>query len=375
MIIPSKFDGYGEGGRLTSARRVYDSGGASSGPATQTQVTDLPDWAKPTAQRTLAKAEALSSDKPYQSFSNWAKQQGMDPTQVAGFSPMQQQAFESAGQLGPSGTLPAAQGLAGAAAVRGLTTGYRPFQMGQFTPGAAASYMSPFLEQAMEPQLREAQRSSEMQRMADQAQAVRAGAFGGSRQAIVEAERQRNLGTQLGDIRARGYQTAFEQAQQNFAREQQLREQSRQYGAGLGIQGLQTALQGAGQLGALGGQEFGQAKEAIGLQAQLGSQQQQLEQQRINAAMQEYAAQQRFPYQQLEFASNILRGTPMGTVSTLYGAQPSTLSQLAGAGTALYGASKLFKEGGLASITDVKAKPVKKKKQPAGLAELALTKI
>lgn len=375
MIIPSEFDGYGEGGRLTSIRRVYDSGGSSAPQAqTQTQVSDLPDWAKPTAQRTLAKGEALTSDKPYQSYSSWAKQQGLDPTMVAGFSPMQQQAFGAAQQMGPSGVLPAAQGIAGAAAMRGLTTGYRPFQMGQFTPDVAGQYMSPYLQAAMEPQLREARRASEIQRNLDQARAVSQGAFGGSRQAILEAERQRNLGTQLGDIEARGYQAAFDQAQQQFAREQQLREQSRQYGAGLGIQGLQTALSGAGQLGALGGQEFGQAKETIGLQSQLGTQQQALDQARINALQQEYAAQQRYPYQQLEFMSNILRGTPMGTVQTLYGAQPTLASQMTGAGLGLYGASKLMaKDGGVLSA---EAKPAKKKKQqPAGLAELALTKI
>ncbi len=333
-----------EGGRI-----IY-GGGGSSAPSTQTTVSDLPDWAKPTAERTIAKSEALTSDKPYQSYGSWAKGQGMDPTQVAGFTPLQQQSFQSAGQMGPSGALPVAQGIAGAAAMQGLGTQYRPFQMGQFTADRAAQYMNPFLETAMAPQLREAQRSSEMQRVADMGQATRAGAFGGGRQAIIEAERQRNLGTQLGDIRARGYMSAFDQAQQNFAREQQLREQSRQYGAGLGLQGLQTALQGAGQLGALGGQEFGQAKETIGLQSQLGTQQQQLEQQRINAAMQEYANQQKYPYQQLEFMSNILRGTPMGTVQTLYGAQPTMLQNVGALGLGAYGMSKMFAKGG--SVTD-----------------------
>ena len=59
MIIPSKHCGYGEGGKLTSTRRVYDSGG-SSAPATQTQVSDLPDWAKPYAKETLGKGQALT---------------------------------------------------------------------------------------------------------------------------------------------------------------------------------------------------------------------------------------------------------------------------------------------------------------------------
>jgi hypothetical protein len=346
MIIPSKFEGYGEGGRLTSTRRVYDSGGGGSG--TQTTVTDLPEWAKPYAQKSLAKTEALTTDKPYQSYANWASGRGIDPSQVAGFSGLQQQAFQGAGQLQPSAALETGMGLAGTAASRALGTQFNPYQTGQFGL-QAGEYMSPFIQQALAPQMREAVRSSEMQRNMDQARAVGQGAFGGSRQAIVEAERQRNLGTQLGDIQAKGLQSAYDQARQQFTTEQQLREQSRQYGAGLGLQGLQTALQGAGQLGTLGTQQFGQEKDTIALQSQLGGQQQQLEQAKINQQIQEYQAQQKYPYQQLEFMSNILRGTPMGTVQSLYGAQPSPLSQLAGAGTALYGASKMMAEGGLAS--------------------------
>jgi hypothetical protein len=214
--------------------------------------------------------------------------------------------------------------------------------MGQFTSQAAGQYMNPFLEQAMAPQLREAARSSEMMRNQQQAQAVGQGAFGGSRQAIVEAERQRNLGQQQGDIRARGYQTAFDQAQQNFAREQQLREQSRQYGAGLGLQGLQTALQGAGQMGQLGGQQFAQGMDINKLQNLYGGQQQAQEQAGLSQQYQDFMNQQRYPYQQLEFMSNLLRGTPMGTVNTLYQQPVSPLSQLAGEGTALYGASRMM---------------------------------
>ena len=642
-------------------------GGGGGGSGTQTQVADLPDWAKPYAQKSLAKTEALTTDKPYQSYGQWAQGQGMDPTQVAGFTGLQQQAFQGAGQLQPSAAMGAGIGITGMAAARALGTGYRPYQAqnqyqgiagydptqftnqfqapgayqtgqfggtyqapeaytagqfanqfaapssyetGQFTAeriGApdlmqyqmgpaervsgpqlqqfqmgpsqqvradtfggrqASQYMSPYIEQALEPQLREAARASDIQRNINQAQAVQQGAFGGSRQAIVEAERQRNLATQQGDIRARGLQSAYEQAQAQFNQDaarrlqaqqlnqqagltvgqqnlaallgvqqlgaqtglqaalanqqaglttgqqnlqaalqtqqlgaqtglqaalanqqqtmeaqrlaeqsrqfgagqgltaaqlqaqyglsadqaqeasrqfaatqaervaaqraqaaqaaqqaieqsrqfgagqgmtaaqlqaqyglsaqqaqeaanqfgygqaaqqaaqqaqygqaaQQLAEQSRQYGAGLGLQGLQTALTGAGQLGQLGTQQFGQAKDIIGLQSQLGTQQQQLEQARINAAIQEYQNQQRYPYQQLEFMSNILRGTPMGTVQTLYGGQPSAASQLLGAGTSLAGAYMLgggkFKKGGKV-----------KDSAPAGLADLALSKM
>jgi hypothetical protein len=301
---------------------------------TQTQITELPEWARQPTERLVADAEALRTGRPYVSYADWATQYGLSPDKIAGFQPYQQKAFETLGQMRPNQGTQDAQNIAGIASLGAYNTSYDPYQMGQFTGSAVGQYMNPYLEQAMEPQLREAQRASQMQRQTDQAQAVRSGAFGGSRQAIVEAERQRNLGTQMGDIRARGYQTAFDQAQQQFAREQQLREQSRQYGAGLGMQGYQTALQGAGIMGTLGQQQFGQQKDILGLQKEFGGLEQQQEQNKINALMNEYSAQQKYPYQQMEFQSNIMRGSPMGTVQSMYAPPPNPLSQAAGFGLA-----------------------------------------
>jgi hypothetical protein len=128
------------------------------------------------------------------------------------------------------------------------------------------------------------------------------------------------------------------------------------------MQGLQAAMTGAGQLGQLGTQQFGQERDIINMMNQFGGQQQAQDQALINARSQDFSAAQRYPYQQLEFMSNILRGTPMGSVQTMYQAPPNPMSQLVGAGTALYGASKMAKGGVV-------------KKKSAGLAELALSKI
>ena len=88
-------------------------------------------------------------------------------------------------------------------------------------PRVAQGYMSPYMQNVVESQQREARRAGEMQRMQNQAQAVGQGAYGGSRQALVEAERQRNLATQLGDIQGAGLQQAFGAGQQQFNVEQQ----------------------------------------------------------------------------------------------------------------------------------------------------------
>lgn len=337
-------------------------GGGGSAPASQTQVSDLPEWAKPYAKETLGKAAALTDiDKN--------KYQPYTQDRIAGFDPLQEQAQAAAGAMQTSPGLGTAQGITGLASLGALGTNYNPYQMGQFTGQMAGQYMNPFLEQAISPQLREAQRASEMQGQTNQAQAVKAGAFGGSRQAIVEAERQRNLGQQMGDIRAQGYANAFDRAQDQFAREQQLREQSRQFGAGLGLQGLQTALQGAGQLGQLGQAEFGQQKDIIGLQSQMGAERQQLDQARKGQQYEDFMREKLYPYQQLEFMSNILRGTPMGTVTSMYTAPPSIGSQIAGlglAGAGMYGMMNRRAKGG--AIKD-------KENTRAGLSELALMKM
>ena len=360
-----------EGGRI-----VYGGGGGGGGSSTQTQVVDLPDWAKPTAQRQLGLAESVTdiNRNPFQSFGGVkdasGRQVGFDPSKVvAGFDPLQQQAYQRAGGMQTSPQLGQAMGLAGTVANRALGTQFDPYATGQF--GAqAGQYMDPYMQNVVNIQQREAQRQADIASTQRGAQAVKSGAFGGSRQAIMDAEAARNLAMQQGDIQARGLQDAFSRGQQQFNTEQQLREQSRQYGAGLGLQGLQAALQGAGQLGALGQQEFGQQRDILGLQNQFGAQQQAQQQALINAQAQNFAAQQRYPYQQLEFMSNILRGTPMGTVQSMYQAPPSPAAQLIGAGTALYGASKMAKGG---SVSDAKVK--REKKKSAGLAELALSKI
>jgi hypothetical protein len=374
MLIPNKFNGYSRDGIRTY--HIGGGGGGGGGSSTQTQVVDLPDWAKPTAQKQLGLAESVTdiNKNPFQSFGGVkdasGKQVGFDPSKVvAGMDPMQQRAYQGVGGMQTSPQLGTAMGLAGTAASRGLGMQYDPYATGQFGQ-QASQYMDPYMQNVVNIQQREAQRQADIAGTQRGAQAVGAGAFGGSRQAIMDAEAARNLATQKGDIQARGLQDAYGRGQQQFNTEQQLREQSRQYGAGLGLQGLQTALQGAGQLGALGQQQFGQERDILGMQNQFGGQQQAQQQALLNAEAQNFAAQQRYPYQQLEFMSNILRGTPMGTVQSMYQAPPSVGSQLIGAGTALYGASKLAKGG---SVSDAKVK--REKKKSAGLAELALSKI
>jgi hypothetical protein len=161
----------------------------------------------------------------------------------------------------PSQQLGTAAQFATGAGLEAGDVQYQPQQFGTAsftTPGLAGLYMSPYAQNVIDVQQREAQRQADIATQQRNAQAVSRGAYGGSRQAIVDAEAARNLAMQKGDIQKAGMQAAYEQAQNLYGNEaqralaaQQAAEASRQYGAGLGLQGLQTQLQAAGQLGSL----------------------------------------------------------------------------------------------------------------------------
>ena len=359
-----------------------DGGGGGGAPANQTVKQDLPDWAIPYAQEVLGMGKQLGpavydesgklvSGTPYERYTGQRQAQ---------FTPLQQKAFAGANNMQPSAATGQGIDLAGQAAGKALGTSYDPYATGQF--GAqAGQYMDPYMQNVVDIQQREAQRQADIAGTQRGAQAVTAGAFGGSRQAIMDAEAARNLATQKGDIQARGLQDAFSRGQTQFNTEQQLREQSRQYGAGLGLQGLQTALTGAGQIGAMGQQQFTQGMDVNKLQAGYGTQQQQQVQSGLNQQYEDFLAQKKAPYQQLEFQSNLLRGTPSGSTQTMYTPGPSASSQLLGAGTALGGAYLMGGRaaGGVVSshakggkVSDAK---VKRETKRSGLVDLALSKM
>jgi hypothetical protein len=316
-------------------------GGGGGGNETQTQVVDLPDWAKPYAKEGLGQAAALTdiNKNPYQTYSG---------DRQADFTGLQTKAFTGAESMAPSAAMGTAANMAGQAGLGALGAGlsFNPYQTGQFTGQTAQDYMNPYMQNVVDIQKREAQRSADIAGTQRAGQATRAGAFGGSRQAIMDAEAGRNLQQQFGDIQATGQRAAYQDAASRFAQEQQMREQSRQYGAGLGMQGYQTALTGAGQLANIGQQTFGQEMDINKLQQQYGTQQQAFQQQGLDTRYQDFLNQQRYPYQQLEFMNSMLRGTPMGTVSTMYQPGPSTIQNLGSLGMTAAGIGTLMKEGG-----------------------------
>ena len=325
-------------------------------------------------------------DTPYQSYADWAKKYGLKGDQVAAFTDLQTTAFGKAKDLTQNSySQTSAGGLQDLAEQAGQSS-YQPNQFNaqqvgtqSFTgQGTADQYMSPYMQSVVDIQKREAQRQAGIQGTQQQAQAVQSGAFGGARDAIMRAERERNLGTQMNDIQAQGSQAAYQQAQQQFNAEQQARlaaqqsnqqanmnaqqqaEQSKQFGANYGLQGTQTGLQGFSALGSQGQNLYGQTMGNMNLQNALGTQLQQQIQNLLNVGTQNYAAEQNYPYRQIGFMSDIVRGSPTSQLgSTMYQSPPSMLTQIAGAGIAAKSAG-LFKHGGQVR---------------AGLADLAISRM
>jgi hypothetical protein len=370
-------------------RRIKPQGGGGSGAPTQTytQTSNIPEYAQPYVEQMLGSAQKQifnyneagepTTMKPFTPYST-------DPNAyVAGFSPMQQSAFQGAANMQVRPETQNAAGLAGMAGMGAMGTTYDPLRARsqQFGQAQAQQYMSPYMQSVVDIQQAAAQRQADVARTGRNAQAVQAGAFGGSRQAITDAEANRALADQQGAIQAQGLQSAYSQAQQQFNADQAQRMQAQmanigqqQFGANLGMQGLQTGLQAAGTMGQLGQNIYGQQMGINQLQSQYGAQQQALEQSKINQQIQDYATAQQYPMLQLGNMSALLRGLPMQASTTnMYQAPASPISQLAGLGTAAYGLSQLT---GTGTGTTTKAKGGQiKEKRPAGLAELALMKM
>jgi hypothetical protein len=286
--------------REAGGKIIYGSGGGGGGtPEKQTQIVDIPDWAKPYAKDSLARAAALT-DSPYQAYGG---------ERIAQFTPLQKQAFGRAGEQQVAGQIGTGTGLASLAGSSSFND-----------PGTASSFMSPYMQQVVDQQMSSAQRQADIAGTQRGAQAVRAGAFGGSRQAIENAEANRALASQKGEIQAKGLQSAFERAQQQFNQEQA------------------TRLSAAGQLGQLGQQQFGQEMGITGQQQQFGGIQRQATQDILSQQYQDFQNQQRAPYDQLSFMNSMIRGTPMGQTTTMYSPPASQFSQLAGLGIAGAGA-------------------------------------
>lgn len=305
-------------------------GGGSSAPTQQTVTqTNLPEYARPYFENIMNRAQAQSYQQyvPYQN------------ERTAYFTPGQQKTQQEVMGMRDPSQIYDASNIAYDAATRSMQAGQN-FQPGQFGSEIAEQYMSPYMQNVVDVQKREALRDAQIAQLGQNLGAARQGTYGGARQALLTGERERGLRTQLGDIQAAGSEKAFGQAQQQFERDRA----ARQFGANLGLQGLQQGLAGAQTLGGLGAAQQESQLRRLQAQGTVGAEQRGYQQQLLDQAYADFLRQRDYPMEQLGYFSNLMRGIPVGLSSTqtTYAAPPSAASQLTGAGLSALGLSRLM---------------------------------
>ena len=343
-------------------------GGGGGGPQQVTSTTtssNVPEYARPYVENMLSSAQSqiynndMTGFRPYQPYSTDVN------NYFAPFSPLQQSAQQGAynlqtpEQIGAGSDLTAIGGVGALGTAANMANAGNQYQnqaTSMYGPGSVGSYMNPYLAQSLAPQLQQLNQQFGIKGAQEQGAATSAGAFGGSRNALMQGLNQQNQQLAAQQAIGQGYDKAFQQAQQ-----------AQQFGANLGMQGQQGALQGFGQainagqgLGQLGGQQLAAQQGIINTQGTLGAQQQSLEQNKINQSIQDYATAQQYPFMQLGMMNSMLRGLPMQNMSSQqYQATPSYLTQGLGAVGTLAGAYKAFgqKEGGIVGMKEGGAVP------------------
>jgi len=378
-------------------------GGGGGGPTESTVTqTNLPEYAEP-YYRDLLVRTGLESGQQYSPYG---------ASRLQYFMPAEQTAMRRIQDLGMSGT-PAELEAAGsiAAQVGGgnpyastmlettrraqempgylsqfqqgdVYSGYQPQFMSD--PEVIRSYMNPYMELVTDPQMREAQRQSEIQGQQLGLQSAGLGSLGGYREAIMQAERERNLQQQKSDIYGAGLAQAYTQATGTF----QAGEQARQQAASMGLDAARIEQAGriaeeqarsramemnygqaqrAAQLGQsayaqlMGGEQ--QRLAAAGMMGDFVGQRQQMELERLRAMQtagqierelrqrgldigySDFLRQQAYPRENLTFYSSMMQGIPIapGQISQSYGITPSMTQQLLGAGIAGVGLYNAFR--------------------------------
>ena len=246
----------------TGGSGAVGAAGGAGIPNDVSRTSTLSPWVGDYVTNALGQGAALAA-APYQAY------QG---PLTAGASNLQQQAFAGAGEMAQAGYTP-----------------------GQFTGGFGAQqaqqYMNPYLQASLDPQLKELQRSSDIARIADAGRLTKAGAYGGSRQAIMESEGRRNLLDKQQNVLGQGYKTAYDLGLGQFNKEREADEASRQFGANFGLKSV-------AQLADLGATERGITSEGIA------------------ADKAQFEEQRDFAYGMPKYQLGLLSGLPIGANTT-----------------------------------------------------------
>tara|TARA_R110000822_G_scaffold231924_1_gene363781 strand:+ start:1240 stop:2136 length:897 start_codon:yes stop_codon:yes gene_type:complete len=275
--------------------------GSNEAQQTSSQVK-LPDYLEKAAESLVA----VSGDVAKEGFIPYTG------PRLAGLTQIEQDAIKQSQASSGLG------GLRGSSAFTAATASGAPI-----TDADIQDYMNPYITNVADVAARELERASKIQSQEIGANAANVGAFGGSRQGLLEAESQRNLNQGLADIYTRAQAQAYGQAL-NAAQT----EKKQQLASAIGMGQQATTAQ---------------ALDSADIQQQLGigALGRGMDQQALDLGYQTFLQERDYPKSQLGFYSNILRGVPYGTTTTGSTSVPqaSMFSQLAGAGIGALGAA------------------------------------
>jgi hypothetical protein len=239
--------------------------------------SSLSNWAGPYVTGMLGQGRAIAN----QGY------QGYQGPLMAGQSQLQGQAF---------------QGLGNLSVPTGDQTSFTPQSFSD--PGVTQQFMNPYLQSSLQPQMDEARRQNMIQQQQQNSGLSKAGAFGGSRQAVMNSQMDDSLLRNMANITGQGYNQAFNQAANQFNTEQ-----------GLGLQSL--------------GQNQGYGLDVLRAQTQGGDTQRNIENQGIAADLSQFQEERDDPRRQVQFMQSLLQGLPIASQNINY-AQPAPLSQFVG---------------------------------------------
>jgi hypothetical protein len=279
----------------------FEEGGV---PLDTSKTSTLSPWAGDYVTNMLGQTQALTS----------APQQVYGGPLTAGASNLQQQGFAGLSETAAAGFTPGTftnQYVAPKA--------YQP-TTSSFDTTAANQYMNPYLQASLNPQIEEARRQSQIAQQANAAKMTSAGAFGGGRSAIMDAENQRSLGTKLADITGKGYETAYDKAMTQFNADQTRKMNENQYGYTQGMTSAQNTAQ-YGDTAQKANEDSRRYSADFGLKSlsdlmSAGATQRGIDAEGIAADKKQFEEQQARPYNNLEFQRKMMEGLPTGASTT-----------------------------------------------------------
>jgi len=266
---------------------LFGGGSKQQAPAsvqTVSQTSEFPTEVQPFITDVLEKAKAQQEGREFELF---------EGPRIAPFTTEEETAFTGIEGLAQAG-LGSFPDMASSAFYAQQAQDAAEQGLRQMEAADVARLTNPFQQNVIDLEKEEAIRQFEGTTLPQiGAQAAGTGGFGGSRQAILEAEAQRNLQQQLGDIQSRGLRDAYDLAARQFEAER-----ARQ-------------AQGAGQFAGFAQTFPGQAMRELGALQSVGEQRKAVDQRALDIALSDFLTEQEFPSRQLQEYQSLIRGFPI----------------------------------------------------------------